>query len=103
MFQLSRQEKAEVVEACQHLVNLKVSRSLPYALTEHGAIMAATVLNSELAVEMSIFIVRAFIKLREILGSHKELARKIDVLEKIIAHNDSQIIKSSADMTAGLL
>jgi hypothetical protein len=49
---------------------------LPYAFTEHGAVMAATILNSPRAVEMSIFVVRAFVQLRELLGSNKELARR---------------------------
>jgi hypothetical protein len=54
------------------------SRYLPYAFTEHGAIMAATVLNSPRAVEMSIYVVRAFVKLREFLVSNRELARRLD-------------------------
>lgn len=54
---------------------------LPYAFTEHGAIMAATVLNSPRAVEMSVYVVRAFVKLRELLASNKELARRLDELE----------------------
>jgi hypothetical protein len=56
-------------------------RYLPYAFTEHGAIMAATVLNSPRAVEMSVYVVRAFVKLRELLVSNKELARRLDELE----------------------
>ena len=58
------------------------SKYLPYAFTEHGAIMAATILNSPRAVEMSIFVVRAFVKLREMLSSHKDLKRKIEEMEK---------------------
>lgn len=54
---------------------------LPYAFTEHGAIMAATVLNSPRAVEMTIYVVRAVIQLREILASNKELAKRVDQLE----------------------
>ena len=56
-------------------------RYLPYAFTEHGAIMAATLLNSPRAVEMSVYFVRAFVKLRELLVSNKELARRLDELE----------------------
>jgi hypothetical protein len=48
----------------------------PYAFTEHGALMAANVLNSRQAVEMSVFVVRAFVKLRDTLATHKELARE---------------------------
>ena len=54
---------------------------LPYAFTEHGAIMAATVLNSLRAVEVSIYVVRAFVQLRELLTGHKELAQRLDQLE----------------------
>ena len=52
-------------------------RYLPYAFTEHGAIMAATVLSSARAVGMSVFVVRAFVRLRELLANHRELADKI--------------------------
>lgn len=54
----------------------------PYVFTEHGAIMAATVLNSPHAIEMSVYVVRAFLKLRELLASNRVLARKLDELEK---------------------
>jgi hypothetical protein len=66
-------------------------RSLPYAFTEHGAIMAATVLNSERAVEMSVFVVRAFVRLREMLASNRELAAKIEELERRLETHDSAI------------
>jgi hypothetical protein len=54
---------------------------LPYAFTEHGVAMLSSVLNSHRAVQMSILIVRAFVKLREVLASHRDLARKIEKLE----------------------
>ena len=66
-------------------------RSLPYAFTEHGAIMAATVLNSEKAVEMSVFVVRAFVRLRELLASNKELTAKIDELKEHLGMHDGSI------------
>jgi hypothetical protein len=56
--------------------------------TEHGAIMAATVLNSSLAVEMSIHVVRAFVKLRQILASNTAMARRLETLEKSVAALD---------------
>jgi phage regulator Rha-like protein len=59
-------------------------RYLPYAFTEHGAIMAATVLNSPSAVEMSVYVVRAFVKLRELLASNRELARRLAELEALV-------------------
>ncbi|MGH8242172.1 MAG: ORF6N domain-containing protein [Steroidobacteraceae bacterium] len=63
-------------------------RRPPLAFTEHGAIMAATVLNSPRAVEMSVYIVRAFIRLREVLASNAELARKLEALERSVATLD---------------
>jgi hypothetical protein len=58
----------------------------PYAFTEHGAIMATTALNSPRAVEMSIYVVRAFVQLRKLLASNTELAKRLDDLEASIAH-----------------
>jgi hypothetical protein len=63
----------------------------PYSFTEHGAIMAATILNSPLAVEMSVFVVRAFVRLRELLVSNSALARKLDELERKYKHHDEAI------------
>jgi hypothetical protein len=57
-------------------------RGRPYAFTEHGAIMAANVLNSPRAVQMSVFVVRAFLKMRALLGDKRELAKKLAALEK---------------------
>ena len=57
-------------------------RSRPYAFTEHGAIMAANVLNSARAVQMSVFVVRAFLKMRTLLGDKRELAKQLAALEK---------------------
>ena len=57
-------------------------RKLPYAFTENGAIMAANVLNSPEAVRMSVFVVRAFVQMRDLLGSTKELAKQLADLEK---------------------
>lgn len=56
-------------------------RKLPMAFTEHGAIMAATVLSSPRAVEVSVYVVRAFLKLRELVATHQGLARRLDALE----------------------
>ncbi|MDD5223411.1 MAG: ORF6N domain-containing protein [bacterium] len=84
MFQLSREEAKSIRRSRSQSVILKPGHNikyLPYAFTEHGAIMAANVLNSEKAVEVSVHVVRAFIKLRRILASHAELARKLDELE----------------------
>lgn len=82
MFQLTADEKEEVVTNCDHLANLKYSASLPFAFTEHGALMAASVLNSPRAVDVSVAVVRAFVRLRMLMASHAELARKIANMEK---------------------
>jgi hypothetical protein len=92
LFQLSAKEKAEVVANCDHLSKLKYSKTLPFAFTEHGAIMAASVLNSKRAVEVSVFIVRAFIKLRRMIAGHKELSRKISQVETRLADHDEQLL-----------
>ena len=81
-FLLTTDEKTEVVANCDHLRNLKFSPALPSAFTEHGALMLASVLNSPRAVEVSVFVVRAFVKLREMLASHRDLARRLDEMEK---------------------
>jgi hypothetical protein len=57
-------------------------RYLPYAFTEHGVVMLSSALNSERAVQMNVLIVRAFVKLREMLASHKDLAHKMEHLER---------------------
>jgi len=67
VFQLSESEKDEVVANCDHLERLKYSPSTPYAFTEHGALMAATVLKTEQAVQVSVYVVRAFVQLRRLL------------------------------------
>lgn len=92
MFQLTKDEKEEVVTNCDHLRQLKYSPSLPYAFTEHGAIMAANVLNSQKAIITSVYIVRAFVRLREMLLAHKELAHKLVELESRIDKHDRAIV-----------
>jgi phage regulator Rha-like protein len=67
------------------------SRYRPYAFTEHGAMMVASVLNTRRAIEVSLYVVRAFVKLREWLGTHKQLARKLAELENRIAEHDEEI------------
>ena len=66
-------------------------RSLPRAFTEHGVLMAANVLRSDRAVRMSVHVVRAFVRLREMLASHKELAQKLADLEQRISKHDTDI------------
>lgn len=92
MFQLTAEEKAEMIANCNHLSNLKFSKSLPFVFTEHGVIMAASVLNSPKAVEISVFVVRAFVKLREVMSGHRELAHKLAKLERKLGDHDDQIL-----------
>jgi hypothetical protein len=80
-FQLSPAERDEVVANCDHLARLKFSPVLPYVFTEHGALMAANVLNNRRAVEMSVQVVRAFVRLRDMIASHKALAKRLEELE----------------------
>jgi len=80
-FKLSDQEPANLRSQIATSSLHGGRRYLPYAFTEHGAIMAATVLNSPQAVQMSVFVVRAFVKMREALASHRDLARQLDELE----------------------
>lgn len=91
MLRLTKKEKNEVVTNCDHLARLKFSPVLPYAFTEHGAIMLANVLNSERAVQASVAVVRAFVRLREMLASNHELAGKLVELERRIGTHDEQI------------
>jgi hypothetical protein len=90
-FRLTTEEKAEVVAKCDHLRKLKFSPVLPMVFTEHGALMAANVLNSRQAVGMAVFVVRAFVRLREALALHRDLARKLDELEQRVGDHDGQI------------
>jgi len=83
MFQLTAEESDSLRS---QFATLKTGRGQhrkyrPYAFTEHGAIMAATILNSPRAIEMSVYVVRAFVQLRELLTSNKELARRFEQLE----------------------
>ncbi len=91
MFQLTLEEKNNLVANCDRFNSLKYSSSLPYAFMEHGAVMLASVLNSTKAVEASIFVVRAFIKLRELLLNNKELVIKLKELELRMGTHDEQI------------
>jgi len=89
-FQLAKEEKQEVVTNCDHLKTLKYSPVLPYAFTEHGALMAANVLNSDQANSMSVYIVRAFVRLREtILGNSKLALKMMDVEKRLDRHDES--------------
>jgi hypothetical protein len=98
MFQLNKDEKNEVVANCDHLENLKYSPALPYAFTEHGVVMLASVLNSEVAISVSIQIVNTFINLRTIALNHKELMTKINSMEKKYDHQFKVIFNAIRGM-----
>jgi hypothetical protein len=92
VFQISRKEQATLrSQIVISSLEWGGRRYLPYAFTEHGATMAATVLNSRQAIEMSVFVVRAFIRLREMLATNRQLAAKIDELENRRQTHDSAI------------
>lgn len=93
MFQLTKEEKDEVVANCDHLNKMKYSSFLPYAFTEHGALMAASVLNTPKAIEVSVFIVRAFVNIRKLLVDNKELQHKISNIEKKLTEHDDRIVE----------
>lgn len=82
MFRLTAEEKAEVVANCDHLAQLKYSPTLPYAFTEHGALMLGNVLKSARAIEVSLMVVRTFVQLRQMLSTNAELSRKLVAMEK---------------------
>jgi hypothetical protein len=88
---LNAAEKNEVVTNCDHLRRLKFSPARPLAFTEHGTIMAANVLNSPRAVHMSVLVVRTFIRLRIWLAAHKELADRLNELERRVSAHDEFI------------
>jgi phage regulator Rha-like protein len=86
---------AEVNNLRSHLATSKKDhggrRYAPYAFTEHGAIMLAAILNTPRAIEVSVFVVRAFVRFREILTTHKALAHKLAELESKIETHDEAI------------
>jgi phage regulator Rha-like protein len=91
MFRLTRKERNELVTNWHRFDTLKHSSVLPYAFTEHGVAMLASVLKSERAIRMSILIVKAFVRLREFLATQRELAKKIQLLESRIDTHDREI------------
>jgi hypothetical protein len=89
--------RSQIVTAALRSQNVTLKRGQhrkypPYAFTEHGAIMAANVLNSKQAVQMSVFVVRAFVKLRETLATHQELTDKLTELERKVGTHGKAIV-----------
>lgn len=104
MFRLSSHEvaalnRSQIVTGSQ---KHRDPRFPPYAFTEHGAIMAAMVLNSSRATEMSVYVVRAFVKLREVLSSNENLARKLAALERSIINLDAETKRQFREVYAAI-
>ncbi len=91
MFQLTEEEKAEVVANCDHLKVLKYSPNLPFAFTEHGAVMLASILNSETAIEVNIQVIRVFTKMREMVLTNKDILLQLEKIEKKLTDHDEDI------------
>jgi len=93
MFQLQREEftnmRSQIVTASRK----RNIRYLPYVFTEHGALMAANVLNSPKAVKMSVALIEAFVRLRQELASTRELARRLAEIEKTVITHDRALVK----------
>jgi hypothetical protein len=91
VFALTVAEKTQVITSCDHLTKLKFSKALPLAFTEHGAMMAGFVLNTPKASEMSVYVVRAFVRLRQLAASNQRLAAKLAELEHKLQDHDEVI------------
>lgn len=94
VFHLTSEEAEEVRRSRSQSVILKRGQNikyLPWVFTEHGALMAATVLNSPLAVEMSVFVVLAFVRLREYARGHAEISKRLDALERKVTGHDEDL------------
>ena len=91
MFQLTEFEKDELVANCDHLKNLKFSKSLPFVFTEHGILMLSSVLNTERAVTLSIKIIEEFIEMREYLIQNLSLRNKIEKIRKKLSNHYKNI------------
>ncbi|MDX2250709.1 MAG: ORF6N domain-containing protein, partial [Nitrospira sp.] len=92
MFRLNAGEKSEVITNCDHLRRLKFAKSLPFAFTEHGAIMAATVLNSQQAVSMSVFVVRAFVQMREHIAANAAILKRLAEIDRALLEHDTALL-----------
>lgn len=91
MFRLTETEKTEVVTNCDHLRKLKFSPQRPYAFTEHGAIMAASILNSPETVAMSVFVVRAFVLIRERFVENMEILKRLAEIDMTLLEHDQAL------------
>lgn len=91
MFQLTAEEASALVSQFVIPKRRSYGGSLPYAFTEQGVAMLATVLRSQRAIQVSVAIVRVFVKLRQILAEHQDFAHRLDELERKFDHHDAQL------------
>lgn len=91
MFQIKQAEKNDIILNFRHLNSLKFSASLPYAFTEHGAVMLASIINSEKAITMNIQVVRVFIQIRQSLADNTDIRLEIEKIRKITENNTKNI------------
>ena len=91
MFELTKEEKNEVVANYDHLEKLKFSPVLPKVFTEHGIMMVANVLTSERAINVSIRIIEVFIKMREVFTDNLSLKLDIEKIKKKLSHHSKNI------------
>ena len=93
---LVSKELGKVVANCDYLKRLKFSRNLPWAFTEHGAVMAAGVLNSPEAVSMSVFVVRAFVEMRRKIAANEEIIRRIKEIDQTILDHEKKFMEQDS-------
>lgn len=93
-FQLADEEKEWVVTNCDHLRQLRFSQVNPYAFTEHGTIMVAMILNTPVAAQASVAVVRAFVKLRQILLGDRNLAKRLNEMEAKYDHQFKTVFEA---------
>lgn len=102
-FQLTREEAAALFDSRSQFVTLKRGQNIkyqPYAFTEHAAIMAATVLNSPEAVKMSVFVVRAFVQMREQLAANSAILKRLAEIDKTLLEHDPALGLAAHSATA---
>jgi hypothetical protein len=92
MFELTKEEKDELVAKCDHLKKLKHSSFLPNVFTQYGVLQAANVLNSDRAILMGTRIIEVFVRMHEILSTHKEVLQKIEQLIEKDSEQDKKIM-----------
>ena len=92
MLRLTTDERNELVQICHRFETMKHSNSMPYAFTEHGVAMLSSVLNSKRSIKINILIIKTFVKLREVIITHKELAHKLKELEGKFEKHDTEIL-----------